>query len=454
MIATILLAIGSPVMLMGFTSLKTAENEFAAQNFGEASRQFQRAARFIPWRTDLWEQAGISEYGLGDYSSAIDFLNRARELSEAGWLVLGDSYFYLEDVQSAQETYQSGLKYFDSPRLYAHLAITYREQKDWDGEKAALENQLRLDSEDAFVHYRLGLLYSLFDPKLALSELTAASSLNPEVDSAAQTLISALNLASTQSDSSMQMVAIGRALGLVQEWELAKAAFEKATHTDAENAEAWAWLGEAKQQLGQNGAGELDRALSINHLSPVVRGLRALYWNRQEKYEQMLAEYLLAAEYEPDNPVWRASLADAYSKNGDLVSALAAYQAATELAPTDATYWRLLAFFCSNNGVHVEDIGLPAAIKAAELAPENPNVLDVLGYTYYASGRYASAEQVLTNLIKAHPDHYPAYIHLAMTNLTQGNNTSAYDNLVFVRDNDPSGDLGELALELLAQYFP
>ena len=449
-----ILAVGLPVLLMGFASLQTAEKEFAAQNLREASRQFQRAARFIPWRTDLWEQAGISEYGLGNYASAIDSLNHTPELSEAGWLVLGDSYFRLEDIQSAQETYQKGLRYFDSPRLYAHLALTYREQKDWEGEKAALENQLRLDSEDAFVHYRLGLLYSLFDPERALPELTAASSLNPEVNSAVRTLISALNLASTQSGLSVQMVTIGRALGLVQEWELAEAAFEKATHADVENAEAWAWLGEAKQQLGQDGAGSLDRALSIDRLSPVVRGLRALYWNRQEKYEQMLAEYLLAAEYEPDNPVWRASLADAYSKNGDLVFALAAYQAATELAPTDATYWRLLAVFCSNNGVRVEDIGLPAAVKAAELAPENPNVLDALGYAYYASGRYANAEQVLTNLIKAHPDHYPAYIHLAMINLAQGNNTSAYDNLVFVRDHDLSGELGELALQLLAQYFP
>jgi len=450
-----LLAVSIPVILTGYVSMQKAEMEFAAQNYGEASRQFQRAIRFNPWRRDLWEKAGLSEYESGNYASAVDFLNRAPKLSEMGWLVLGESYFKLNDVQASQDAYQNGLSYFESPHLYAGLAFTYRDQQDWEGEKTALENQLHLDTDDAFAHYRLGLLYSFLEPESASQELTTASTINPEVESAAQTMISALNLASTQNDLSEQMVAVGRALGLVQDWELAKSAFEKAVQSDMENAEAWAWLGEAKQQLGQDGAGDLDRAMSIDHTSPIVHGLRALHWDRQESYEQMVAEYLLAAEKEPDNPIWRAALADAYSKNGDLVLALESYQAATDLAPTDANYWRLLANFCSVNNVKVEEIGLPAAIKAAKLVSNNPDVLDALGYAYYVSGRYANAEKVLTDLVKEYPDYYPAYIHLVLNQMIEGKKSSAYNNLILVRDSvGVPDDLHEIAVDILAQYFP
>jgi tetratricopeptide (TPR) repeat protein len=263
-----------------------------------------------------------------------------------------------------------------------------------------------------------------------------------------------LRVSATPPDSSEQRLTIGRALGLVQEWDLSLAAFEKAIELDEENAEAWAWLGEAKQQLGQDGSVELDRALTLDHLSVIVRALRGLHWNRLGKYEQMRAEYALAAEFEPTNPAWQVSLGDAHLKLGDLASALAAYQKATELSPTDANYWRLLANFCAENGINVEDIGLPAAQNAVRLTPDDPFALDALGWSYLSSGRYANAEKILLETIAAYPNHFPAYIHLAMTYLAQGNRPAAFNQLTYIRDADVGGKFAVLANELLKQYFP
>jgi tetratricopeptide (TPR) repeat protein len=350
--------------------------------------------------------------------------------------------------------YQQGLRFYDSASLHAGLAFIYRAQKDWPAERDALQNQLRLDASDPYTHYRLGLLLTFLAPEQALTELNLASSLDPETDPAVQTLIAALNLSVTQPEASEQMLTIGRALGLVQEWDLSLAAFEKAIELDEENAEAWAWLGEAKQQLGQSGSVELDRALTLDHTSVIVRALRGLYWDRLEKYEQMRAEYALAAEFEPTNPAWQASLGDAYFKLGDLALALTSYQKATELAPTETIYWRLLANFCSENGVQVEDVGLPAAQNAAQLAPNDPFALDALGWSYLSSGRYANAEKILLGVIASDPNFFPAYIHLAMTYLAQGNRAAAFNQLTYVRDADAGGNYAALADEMLKQYFP
>jgi Flp pilus assembly protein TadD len=168
----------------------------------------------------------------------------------------------------------------------------------------------------------------------------------------------------------------------------------------------------------------------------------------------MLAEYMLAAEYEPSNPAWQAELGNAYTLNGDLASALSAYQNAVELAPGESTYWRLLAVFCAENGVQVEDFGLPAAQKAVELAPDDPFALDTLGWLYLSTGRFANAEQTLLDVIKRYPNHYPANIHLAMTYLTTGDRAAAFNELTYVRDADAGGASGTFAEQLLAKYFP
>lgn len=446
----------APIPSMGFVWLSHAETSFDAQDFSSASEAYAQAARLLPWRNDLWESAGISAVRADEHLQAYEYFERVSNLTEEGWMWLGYSHLFAGDVERGIGVLGLGLQSYDSPALYTLLAAAQREKKDWVSERDALENQIRLepDGADAYVYYRLGLLLTVLEPEQALTHLMFASSLDPQFDPAVQTLRSALNLSSTQPDASQQMVTNGRALGLVQEWDLAIAAFEKAITLDEKNPEAWAWLGEAKQQVGQNGLAELDKAVRLDHTSVVVRGLRALYWSRQGKYSQMRAEYSLAAMYEPENPAWQAGLGDAYLKSGDLISALAAYRRATELAPNESTYWALLAVFCAQNNIYLDEVGLPAAQKAVEISPDDPSALDALGWVYLASGRYASAEQTLLDVAERFPEYLPAHLRLAMTYLAQGNYPKAKEKLVFIQNTDLDGAHGELAGKLLQQYFP
>jgi thioredoxin-like negative regulator of GroEL len=41
-----------------------------------------------------------------------------------------------------------------------------------------------------------------------------------------------------------------------------------------------------------------------------------------------------------------------------------------------------------------------------------------------------------------------------MTYLAQGNRTAAFDKLKYVQSTDPNGTDGEIAKQLLKQYFP
>ena len=449
----LIVALLVPILAMGHVRLNEAEAALQVMDYATAADSFSRAAELLPWRGDLWEQAGLAASKQRDYPKAIMLLQRAPDLSEEGWLALGYSYYLSGDLQSAQVAFETGIDKYSSARAYGGLAQLFRARKEWRSELNALQDQLRLQ-EDVRARYRLGLLLTVLAPEEALPQLKLAASEDAQFDPAVNTLQAALKDASGVSNVSRRMVMVGRALGLVHEWELSMSAFEKARDLDAENAEAWAWLGEAQQQTGLDGREALDRAVSLDHTSATVRALRGLYWNRQGNYEQMLAEYLLAAGYDPNNPAWQASIGDAYIKLGDLVSALDSYQHATDLAPEDSTYWRLLALFCAENGVHVQDVGLPAAQKAVEIAPSDPLALDALGFLYFSTGRFANAEQTLKSVLELSPGYLPAHIHIAMNYLTQGDRAAAFSELTLVRDADEGGPNGRLAEQLLKQYFP
>jgi tetratricopeptide (TPR) repeat protein len=453
-VSTLLFAFAVSALAGGESALRRAEEARERGDHSLAAGHYARAAKFLFWRKDLYEQAGISAAQAGEFSNAVGYFEQGSDFSEDGWVWFCAAHIELESYLEAISTCREGAGQFDSPRLYGLLAYIHRNLGDWEAERAALGEQTRLDASDAFAAYRLGLLSMLFSPGDALPELTRASTLNPEVDSAVQTLRAARAVSDLQSDPSMKKVIVGQAFGLVEEWLLAQAAFEQAAQLDQNNAEAWAWLGEAKQQTGQGGSAELDRALSLGGDSVNVRALRALYWSRQGKYEQMLAEYLLAAGIEPENPRWQAGLGDAYAKLGDLVNALESYQRATDIEPGQPEYWRLLALFCAENNAQAEEIGLPAAQKAYELAPRDAAVLDTLGYVYLTTGRYANAEIALTQALEMAPEYFPAYIHLALTYLAQGNREKAFAALTYVRDAPGADAYAETARQYLEKYFP
>ncbi len=459
-IGTLLLiaaAIISPVLYSGYSDLYSAQTAMAENKYKDAARLFELAAQRLFWRDDLWEQAGLATYFQANYSGAIHLLEIARtkqSLSPRGWETLGLAYWNNNDHKKALAIWQQGSQTFpnDVP-LYDHLAIAYRENGNYVSEQAVLVKRLSLAS-DANAHYQLGLLLTLSDTQRALHELTAASSLDPQFDSAVQTLRAAIAVSDIESNAASRFVDIGRGLGLVDEWGLAEKAFEQAVSADAQNAEAWAWLGEAKQHNGLNGSDDLNRALALNTNDAIVHALRGLYWNRQGNYAQAISEYIQATQIEPNNPAWQASIGDAYARKGDLVSALAAYQKATQIAPNDATYWRLLAMFCSDNNIYILDIGLPAAKQAAQLAPKDPQTLDVLGWSYSNAGLLYNAEQNLKQAIKLAPNLAIAHLHLAENYLRQGNNTSALNELNLTVQLDKNGTSGQLAAQILKQYFP
>ncbi len=444
------LAIAVPFVSSGYYELNKATH---SKSYPEAAGHYLAAAQRLAWRSDLYELAGHAYYHAKDYGQAAAAYQKAFSLgalSPAGWMAWGDVYYLNDDPERARQIWEEALDQKNpSSGLYSRLAGIY--ESDGEASRAAeyLQKYVAVHPEDASAHYRLGLLLILSDPNRAPAELLQAAQLDPQFEPAVQTLRTALTLAALDDSRSARLVILGRGLGLVNEWRLARAIFEAAVEADEKNAEAWAWLGEAKQQTGEEPGVELERALALNPNLPAVRGLRGLHFQRVGNFQQALTEFQAASALEPNNPTWLVSIGESYAKLGDLIRALAAYEAATGLAPKDASYLRLLAIFCAQNNVHVKDVGIPAAQQTVILAPTDPGSLDVLGWLLILDYRYDEAEQILTRALALDAQNASIHLHLGMLYLQANERSLAYEHFVRARD------LGNKEAQIfLNQYFP
>jgi len=448
---TILLAIFVPFVSSGYSELQKAET---ASTHLEAAEHYQAAAQRIPWRADVYELAGHHFYYAEEYEkadSAYQTALKKNALSPEGWVAWGDVTYLRGDAKRAAEIWEQGIEQQNpSDKLYSRLAQTYQDDKEYSKAAQYLKRYVDVHLDDASARYRLGLLLTLSNPDEALSELLNASQLDPQFDPAVQTLRTALNLSTVSDSPSDGQVLIGRGLGLVNEWELALVAFEQAIKLDEKNAEAWAWLGEAKQQTGQNEASTyLDRALELGPNSSIVHGLRGLYFQRVGNHYEGLIEFQEAAKFDPENPSWYVSIGQELAGTGDLIRAIQAYQYAISLAPDDASYYLALAELCAQNNANVRDVGIPAAQKAVRLEPDNPHALDTLGWLSVLDERYYEAELFLQQALNRDPQLASAHYHLALMYLQLDDFDSMYPQLIAARD------LGSTEAEaLLQQYFP
>lgn len=455
LLATLIL---TPRPLAGYLDLASADRFAAAGDYVAAADALASAAARIPWRADLWGSAAQGAWMEGNTDQALRLFaeGEARDaLSLADWLSYGDVYESLGDMPNAAHAWQQSVdRFWSSAGAQWRLAKIYRLNGDFEQAIAALRAFANLVPDDADMHYQLGLLLTATAPAEAGPELMLAAQLDPSRDAAVQDLRSALNNAFLSDETGYQFVVAGQALAALGEWDLAEESFRRATAADPVYAEGWAWLGEARQALGRDGSTELERALALDPGVALVQGLYGLLMQRQGQPLAALESYRTAALLEPEDPGWLVAIAGAYEQSGDLINAADYYLRALELDRTDPANWRALAFFSLRNSVDVEAVGLPAARKLVELAPDDWQSYDLLGQALTVTGDLTNAAEALATALDLAPEQAAPSLHIGLVCLESGDRACAYDALVDATRLDPDGTYGWQAQRLLEQYFP
>ncbi len=440
---------------------QSLETALAAANQNSpalAAENLSAVIDYFPWRTDLWELAARYASAGGDSQKALTYLEHLSALgplSTPDLLALGDAHQAQGDLQSAIQAWQKALP---DPEALNRLLALHHALGDYPGLIDDLKSKVSANPKDAQACYRLGVWLAATQPEAAPVYLAQAGELDTQLSGKALTIQNAIGAARLSDEPAYQFLSIGRVLASMDEWEAAGEAFRQAARARPDYADAWAYLGEARQHISStspdSALDDLQTAIKLDSSSIAANSLMGLYWQRQERYDLAFSYVNKAAGQEPQNPALQAQLGGIIASQGDIPAALAHFQAAAEINPQDPVYWRMLADFSVQRQIQVRDVALPAARQAVLLTPNDPASLDLMGQTLLLLNDHASAQRFLERAIAADQQYAPAYLHLGMVYLVLGDYPMAQKELELAKSLSPGTSLADQARRLINQYFP
>ncbi|HMD90218.1 MAG TPA: tetratricopeptide repeat protein [Anaerolineaceae bacterium] len=424
----------------------------------KTDQSFEQLVVFEPWRGDMLELLGDNKLAEGQVDKAILAYQQAlnlKTLSMKGMTALGDSYQQKGQAAQAIQLWQKALTAGGDPDVLAmRIANEERRMQDYAGEMQTLHAWQTARPKNAWVPYEMGLLQAASQPQMALAMLKQSGEIDYVYAIKSETLQNAIQQALQHTDLGYQQVSIGRALSGLGEWDLAEQAFQQATLSDPDYAEAWAFLGEALQQTGQDGSADLQKALQLNPASVVAQTLWAVQMRQQGRDDVALVYLHEAAEEEPGQGIWQVEMGNILAEMGDTASALDHFNLAVQIEPNNAVFWQDLALFCASNQVELRETGLPAARQALLLDENSATGLDTMGVVLHTLGDLTNAEKFLQRSLQADRSYAPGYLHLGQVYLDEGRPDLAYAPLIQAARLSGKNDLvGVFAKRLLDQNY-
>jgi tetratricopeptide (TPR) repeat protein len=447
------------------TLLKNAHLSRDSGDWSNAAKNLAKAADYYPWRVELNIEAAQAAFEAGDYRATIEYLERPstiNHLSIDDLILLGDAYSRNGNNSKAEATWKGVIDQGNSIQASQRLADLYMAQKDYASAASQLQNLLSLNPAEIRLYYQVGLLYAVTDPLKSLPYLAQTVDIDPSNASNAQDLYDKIRTANLFNQPAYTLLASGRKLADMGEWALAAEAFKKATEQDPEYADAWAFLGEAQQQIvikeagssSEAGLAELERAVQLDHGSALAYTFMGLYWERQQEFTQAKDYLDQAIAISPEDPFLYTELGNILSKAGDLPAAQSAYEKAIQLAPKDPLFYRLLAEYSLENQIQIHELALPRARQAVMLNPNDPASLDLMAKVMIELQDYYSAKNYAQAAIHSDPGFAPAYLHLGTAYLYLGESDLARQWLDTASKLDPGSWSATQAKRMIDYYFP
>jgi len=204
-------------------------------------------------------------------------------------------------------------------------------------------------------------------------------------------------------------------------------------------------LADVKLQLGllyvKNGrfpealriARELEQSDPKSAAPPLLKGFALMAQNNPQA---AVEAFNTALKLKPDLLDARRALGQAYQQLGQFDRAEENYRRALAINDKDVASLNNLAWLLAEQRKKLDE-ALPLAVKADQLAPASPEVLDTLGWIQYRRGSYEEAEKSLTRAADKAPNNGTIRYHLGMAYARLGRRDDAVSALRRAAQLDP-----------------
>jgi tetratricopeptide (TPR) repeat protein len=399
--------------------MRRAEGHRAAREFGAALESYEQAARLDMESALPWLSMGeVFLYQHRFLQATVAYQEAERSGGgEMALLGLGESYAGRGDWAAALKTWlQAQALAADDARPYVALGRAAIAQSQFDLARRYLLRALQLKpaAADLSIAYAsLGRLFLDDDPAQAMEHFRQAGD---------NDMMAVLEAAGREPSPLRRAVLLGAAFLQRNELPLARHQFERAVSLDPGNAEALAYLAHTLDELGETvTAGNLlERAIDLDpNWAPTYYFLASHY--RQMGYvQEAQAALWQAIRCDPENAALRIEMGQTFLDLGDYPSADKWYKEAIDLAPQDVEFHLALTHFYVDHLYRIADEGVPAAEATVALAPQNPQLRDLLGWAYHLAGRSDEGRLEIEQALSTDPDLVSAHYHLGSLYASQG----------------------------------
>lgn len=386
---------------------------------------------------------------------ALNYLNRTSPLASVEGCLRSRTLLAIGNLEQAATAWREAGETCPNavPFLYT-LSQAFLEEDDPIRAQFSLEELLSMEPLHKDGLYTFALITSTSDPEDALPYLLRIDALSPGVKPLSNALIQTIEGAIALDDLSYTLAQVGQTFARHGEWQMATWAFQNALTLNPEYIEARAYLGLALDRSGQDGLQHLMNAIEAASDAALPRIFLAMHWQELGQPEIALQQLDIASRLDPTNPAVNAELGSVYAALGDARSAIAAYRQATDLAPQDPRFWKLLAQYSLTNEIEVPTLGLPAARNAVVLNPSDPTTLDALGYAHFLLGNLRLSERLLWRAINLAPQRADIQYHIGLLRYAQGEDQKARAAFSMAILLDPGGPISQLANRILTNIRP
>jgi Flp pilus assembly protein TadD len=205
--------------------------------------------------------------------------------------------------------------------------------------------------------------------------------------------------------------------------------------------------------LGKGNASEAEAAYNMaiennpNFLPPYYALSKIRL--RENREDEAIAQYEAILEKDPEQARAHMMLGIIYETKKQFDPAEKHYREALGIKPDFALAANNLAYILISTNQNPDD-ALALARRAKEALPDDPSVMDTLGWIYYKKGYYEIALRELRRSLKLSPDNAVVHYHLAMTLIQTGDTEQARALLEKALQLDDDFDGAEEARGILA----
>ncbi len=160
---------------------------------------------------------------------------------------------------------------------------------------------------------------------------------------------------------------------------------------------------------------------------PPYYALARIYLSGKQQ-QKAIDQYMAILEKDPNQAGPHMLLGTIYDMQNQFDMSEKHYRAALEINPQFAPAANNLAYLLSSREDDIDE-ALKYAQVAKEKLPDDPSVMDTLGWIYYKKGLYGNAVQEFSDSLEKLPENATVHYHLGAALLKKGDRARAKSSL-------------------------